>query len=127
MAQGGTFGSSANAVALGGGSLISYKHLKTNPEAAQELLIDGLAWYKIAMVRGDSVAEMLLKSDIKRYGIDLFTVPQEEVDRKAAELYHALSKEREELGLGTYDNNVPEHLETFFYYMSGKWAKEYRQ
>jgi len=125
--KGVVYGASSHAVALAGGYVAKYGSTFGSPEEKTESVIEGLAWYNIAIIRRDPYAEGFLEDDIKHLNLDLTAFSQDKVDQRTAEIYKALSEEREGLGLGAYDNDVPENLEEYLYDTSGKWSKEYRQ
>lgn len=90
------------------GSLKSSKH-------GRELVLEPLAYYEVAAMRGDRLAKsnlgwLALKgSDVKLDDAD-YTY----IETRAEEIYQDLLRQRKELGLGEFDNEIPEPVKRYF-------------
>ncbi len=86
-----------------------------NPERRKEGVIEVLAYYKVAAMRGDPRASIPHMSSYKklhkiRTGEELALSPEmlDKIDSRAKEIYDELVRARRELGLGEFDNSTPE-------------------
>lgn len=78
-------------------------------------VIESLALYKAAELRGDRYGFLSIgKSQMKMNNIELSEDEIKYIDQKAHELYRKLSAERASIGLGEFDNSVPETVKKLF-------------
>lgn len=74
----------------------------------REIALYGLAWHRVAVLRGDREVEA---SHVSRYmrENDLTLEPEEEaqVEQRAQMLYDDLNDRRQSIGLGAFDDSVP--------------------
>jgi len=76
-------------------------------------LIGALAHSKVAADRGDSIAKISADSFIEVANIDLTDKDIREIDSMAEKIYERLLKERQSLGLGEFDDDIPSKLEAY--------------
>lgn len=87
----------------------------------RENVLDYLALYKVAEMRGSRLPMIEAYSSIE-YGEvpPLSKVEWQQVEARAKEVYEGLAKKRQELGLGDFDNSVPDSVKMYFEGMGGK-------
>jgi hypothetical protein len=86
----------------------------SSPEEKKAALIESLAWDNVAALRGDRqsiISEMTL---LKSKGITIETADQAVIKVRAQEIYNELQQERNALGLGDFDNSVPDAVRAYF-------------
>lgn len=111
------FGSTAALLTLGGvkaGVAAELARFKGGySEKYREQLLQGLAWMKVAELRGEPSTESSLSSLLQGSDISLTPEEQQSVEQRAHELHKKLSKERERRGLGPFDRSHVEFLNSF--------------
>jgi hypothetical protein len=87
----------------------------------KQQLMESTAYYHLYSMRGDQYSSKLFKeTQIKSfqtaYKIDkVFTAEDEAwIENRAKELYDHYQAERNKLGLGDFDNEIPKEVKTFF-------------
>lgn len=95
-------------VAASSGSLDSKKE-------GRELLLEPLAYFEVAAIRGDRLAKSKLSHVVtEQEQIELTSEDIGYIEARAEEIYQDLQKKRTELGLGEFDNDVPESVKRYF-------------
>lgn len=111
------FGSTAAPLTLGGvkaGVAAELARFKGGySEKYREQLLQGLAWMKVAELRGEPSTESSLSSLLQGSDISLTPEEQQSVEQRAHELHKKLLKERERRGLGPFDRSHVEFLNSF--------------
>lgn len=87
---------------------------KTSLEGRDRAL-EPLAYYEVAAMRGDRIGKLL---PAEHYRMEKQLVLTEKdlayLETRAEEIYQDLQRRRHELGLGEFDNNVPESVNRYF-------------
>lgn len=96
-----------------GGSSAIYIDGKDSPEY-RDAMRESLAWFQFGMMRGDLTLRHFAQREIKRAGFEMTDEDKMEIDRQARKIFKDMLDRRRELGLGEYDNDVPEGLENYF-------------
>lgn len=83
--------------------------------------LDYLVWYKTAELRGNRLPMIGAYGQIEVGGIaPLSKAEWQQVDERAQELYQSLLKKRKEMGLGDFDNSVPDEVKKYFFDRGGR-------
>jgi hypothetical protein len=79
----------------------------------QSVVVDLLAWSKVGKLRGDEFSYL---NGGRSYIQDYVISEEQEAnsDKLAQQYYQQLQIKRDELGLGAFDNSVPESVKNFF-------------
>ncbi len=108
---------STEALALIAASIQGVKYNNAaDPEAKKAALIESLAWFNVAALRGDrqSLLNEMTLLQYKGVSIEDFAQAQAQAQTQAQEIYNELQKERTALGLGDFDNSVPPEVKAYF-------------
>ncbi|WP_323814128.1 hypothetical protein [Cellvibrio sp. NN19] len=84
-------------------------------EDRKPYVMESLAYYEAAQLRGDwwgniSYSDSLLN----RYPMDLTDFDKSQIQKRAQEIYDDLQQRRTQLGLGDFDNSVPDEVIKFY-------------
>lgn len=81
----------------------------------RELALEPLAYYEVAAMRGDRLAKLRL-SDLSIQGNDLILNDADYtyIETRAEEIYQDFQRQRHDLGLGEFDNEIPEPVVRYF-------------
>lgn len=91
-----------------------YKNAKSEDEKYLSMLRT-LTWYKVASLRGDRLPELFLgNAFITRNNIRLAEVDNQRIAAMADKLYKGMQDARNNLGLGEFDNSVPDSVKRYF-------------
>ena len=109
------------------GSTVALGYLRNHYEMANQLYLDekngrralmgAISYFRVAELRGDYSNSDLSEKYLSNYGahssgtydeVKLDENDLQEVDKMAQQIYDALEKRRVELGLGPFDNSIPE-------------------
>lgn len=107
----------------------SYKFEKAASAEEMSLsAIEVLANYNVAKLRGDRWPNITDgQFFIQRYKVQLSAEDQQQIDVRSREIYDQVQQKRTELGLGNFDNNVPESVKKYFdrmeYYLNESTKK----
>jgi hypothetical protein len=79
-------------------------------------VMDILAYYEVARLRGDSYGDVIGKQSTLIGNMDVQVTAEETaaIQVAAKTIYDRLQKKRLELGLGEFDNTVPESVKTYY-------------
>lgn len=81
----------------------------------RELALEALAYYEVAAIRGDRFGKVLLGSlPVRENELALTDADYAYIETRAEEIYQGLQHKRHELGLGEFDNEVPESVTRYF-------------
>ena len=95
-------------IAANSGSLQSKKE-------GRELLLEPLAYFEVAATRGDRLAKSKLSKHVITEGeIEITNEDIGYIETRAEEIYQDLQRKRHELGLGDFDNDIPESVKRYF-------------
>lgn len=91
---------------------------KETPEEGRKHAVEAFAYYQAAAMRGDRTGVVenayytMRVLELEKF----YPTPEEEIliQEKATEIYNKLSAERNQIGLGDFDNTAPEVVERFF-------------
>lgn len=107
-----SYGSTDALLKLG---LAAYTGTLRSPLQGRELALEALAYYEVAAVRGDRFGKLLLGSlPVKENELVLTDADSAYIETRAEEIYQDLQRKRRELGLGEFDNDVPEPVKRYF-------------
>lgn len=81
----------------------------------QQANLEVLSLYEAAAMRGDKWGELVYeKSMISSSGLDLTESDKEFINKRSQEIYNQIQQNRYEMGLGQFDNSVPDVISHFF-------------
>lgn len=81
----------------------------------RELALEPLAYYEVAAMRGDRLAKSRLSDlSIKENDLILNDADYAYIETRAEEIYQDLQRQRHDLGLGEFDNEIPEPVVRYF-------------
>lgn len=84
-------------------------------ESRKQMIIDALSYYDAAQLRGDWWGNIVRgQSLLTRYSHDLTQHDKSIIQSNAKKIYADIQRERNELGLGEFDNSVPESVIKFY-------------
>ena len=84
-------------------------------EERKPYVMESLAYYEAAQLRGDWWGNILAgESLLKRYPTDLSALDKSEIQKRAQEIYDDLQQRRTQMGLGNFDNSVPDEVIKFY-------------
>lgn len=84
-------------------------------EERKPYVMESLAYYEAAQLRGDWWGNIQAgDSLLKRYPTDLSAFDKNEIQKRAKEIYDDLQQRRNQLGLGDFDNSVPDEVIKFY-------------
>lgn len=91
-----------------------YGNAKTETEKKLSML-RVLAWYRVASLRGDRGPELMMgNAFIRMNNIHLSEAENKQIAASAEAIYRRMQDERNKLGLGEFDNSVPDSVKRFF-------------
>ncbi len=93
-------------IELGNTQLVKYK---TDNSKGIEDVLEALAWYKVAVTRGDLNAIINYRITSRQYELNESELAF--VNKRSDELYSSLVEKRAYLGLEKFDNSIPVFLE----------------
>jgi hypothetical protein len=97
-----------------------YSNAKTVLEK-REAVLDVLAWYNAAALRGDRLPiSESAGSFIRINKIGLSDQDRVEIQARSQKIYDDLLQKRRALGLGEFDNTVPDSVNKYFDFLEGK-------
>ncbi|MDZ4286010.1 MAG: hypothetical protein U1A23_03720 [Candidatus Sungbacteria bacterium] len=84
-------------------------------ESRKQMIIDALSYYDAAQLRGDWWGNIVRgESLLKRYSHDLSQYDKSAIQSNAKKIYADIQRERNALGLGEFDNSIPESVIKFY-------------
>lgn len=84
-------------------------------EERRPYIVESLAYYEAAQLRGDWWGNISDRDSLlKRYPIDLSAVDKSHIQKRAQEIYDDLQQRRTQMGLGDFDNSVPDEVIKFY-------------
>lgn len=86
---------------------------ETNEQAKKAAGLEVLALYNVAELRGDKWANLNEGLLFKR-GLTISVEEQQYINMRSQQIYDELRQRRNELGLGEFDNSVPDTVKHFF-------------
>jgi len=86
---------------------------ETNEQAKKAAGLEVLALYNVAELRGDKWANLNEGLLFKR-GMTISVEDQQYINTRSQQIYDELQQNRNELGLGEFDNSVPDAVKHFF-------------
>ena len=91
-----------------------YSNAKSEDEKYLSMLRT-LAWYKVARLRGDRLPELFMgDAFITNNNIHLTEVDNQQIAEMADKIYRKMQDERNNQGLGEFDNSVPDIVKRYF-------------
>lgn len=91
------------------------KRFGTIEDDTRKQIVESFVYYKTAEMRGDRFGYLTVgKSSMKKLNPSLTVDEKRYVEEKANVLYEKLRHERELLGLGEFDNSVPDAVKKLF-------------
>lgn len=110
------YGSTEALIQLGSLNENDEGNLKTKPVEVQKAkILTALAYYEVAQIRGDWWGNIASgKSLIERYKVNLTEQDKLFIKNLSEQIYNDLQLRRSELGLGKFDNNVPDSVIKFY-------------
>jgi len=106
---------STYALTLIGDHKLSGVGLEENNQKRTEMIVDGLAWYKVASIRGDiSVKYRHFDPFVSINNISLSSKMEKNINLKAEEIFKRLQSQRLDLGLDEYDNSTDEIMQLLY-------------
>jgi hypothetical protein len=95
-------------------SVFDYKNAQTTEEKSAAA-IEVLALYNVAKLRGDRWINITMaNSFVRMNNIQLSTDDKQKIELRSQEIYNQLQAKRTELGLGDFDNSVPQAVNKYF-------------
>ncbi len=95
--------------------------VSTQEENRRSQVLESLAMIKTMALRGDDArADMENETLIKHYEylyetkLDLTQEEQQQIDKRATDIYNTWQEKRREMGLGDFDNSQPRGVKNFF-------------
>jgi len=93
-----------------------YRYGKYTPEEKRTAILEALAIHKVAALRGDrfgliTIGRIMLDNNGMR---DISIAEEKFVDARTHEIYLDLQTKRSDLGLGPFDNSVPDSVKRYF-------------
>jgi len=83
-------------------------------EEKRKLQLESMAYYEVAALRGDKVTWHYGESSFKNAGkIDFTETEWQQIKASAKIIYNELQQQRTELGLGEFDNSVPDSVKKY--------------
>lgn len=79
----------------------------------REAIIGALAHSQVAANRGDRLAKMAADSFIDNIAIELSDQDRHDIDLEAASIYARLLRERSDLGLGEFNDEIPDSVKAY--------------
>lgn len=103
----------------------SYKYEKASSAEEQSLAaMEVLAAYNVAKLRGDRWPNIADASFfVRRNKIELSEQDKRKIEVRSQEIYDQVQQKRVELGLGQFDNSVPESVKKYFDYLESVTSK----
>lgn len=87
----------------------------TSGQAGHKMMLDSFAYYDVAEMRGDKMPNIHNRNATSESDkIQLNEEDQQYILKKSQEIYQGLVTNRRTLGLGDFDNNVPESVKRFY-------------
>ncbi|MEN0039381.1 MAG: hypothetical protein AAGC78_20065 [Cellvibrio sp.] len=81
----------------------------------RELALESLAYYEVAAIRGDRFGKVLMSDlPVKENELVLTDADHAYIETRAEEIYQDLQRKRHDLGLGEFDNEIPESVKRYF-------------
>lgn len=106
---GSTYGLNRLSLAASSGSLFYPK--KTDRTSA----LEALAYIEVAAIRGDKFEKVISTKDIiNSHNLVITEEDHAYINKRTNEIYQSLQAKRHELGLGDFDNNVPDAVNRYF-------------
>ena len=85
------------------------------PEEKKQLAKEALAYYEAAVLRGDWDAKMSFsESALRLVSGELAEQDQRDIQKRAQEIYDDLQAKRTTMGLGDFDNSVPDSVMKYY-------------
>lgn len=100
-----------------GASTFGSVHKKDSAEY-RDAMQESMAWYQFGLMRGDLSLRDNIRRTMEETGFEPTSQDKKAIAKRAQEIYDQLSERRRELGLGEYDNEVPEGLENYFNFLT---------
>lgn len=98
---------STYALTLIGDHQLANVGMEKNNKKRIDMVVTGLAWYKAAVMRGDVMVEQTHAETFRKINnVSLSQNQEARIVSKARELLGGLQKDRQELGLGEYENST---------------------
>ena len=86
-----------------------------SPEKRQAKILEALAHYEAAQLRGDLWGTIASgQSLLDRYKVDLSEEDLQYIKDRGRQIYDTLQAQRTEIGLGQFDNHIPEPVMNFY-------------
>lgn len=86
-----------------------------SPEVQKAKILTALAYYEVAQMRGDWWGNIAAgKSLIERYKVDFTEQDKLLIKNLSEQIYNDLQVRRSELGLGEFDNSIPDSVIRFY-------------
>lgn len=115
------YGSTDALATLGTVKHSEFMSLPATDEGRTPALIEALAFYQAAQLRGDSLSYFTSGNYLINNNGNLLTGDDyQKINTRAQEIYSDLESKRIELGLGKFDNSVPDAVKEFFNKMNPK-------
>jgi|GEM_PF-337192 len=87
---------------------------KLSVEDKRKLLLESMAYNEVAVLRGDKVTWYYGESSFKNSRkIDFTETEWQQIKERAQVIYNELQQQRTELGLGEFDNSVPDSVKKY--------------
>ena len=110
-----TYGSTQALIELGIVTDAKYRFGLYSEEEKRQAILDVLSLYEVAAMRGDKWGVLVYgKSMTSSSAINLTELEKESVKNRSQEIFTEIQQKRYELGLGQFDNNVPNSINQFF-------------
>lgn len=109
------FGSTEALTQMGTIEQINNGIREMNPEERKEIIMESLSYYEAAEIRGDWWPKIQNhESLLERFSVELSQQEKDRVVRRGKEIYDELQENRYKLGLGNFDNSVPDEVIKFY-------------
>jgi hypothetical protein len=110
------YGSTSALVSLTGIIRSASKMSTKKGDNKKPFVMDILTYYEVARLRGDSYGDVIGKQSTLIGNMDVQVTAEETaaIQVAAKTIYDRLQKKRLELGLGEFDNTVPESVKTYY-------------
>lgn len=109
------YGSTEALAQIGAINEIKNKIHQKTPEERKPIILESLAYYEAAQMRGDWWVKIQRgESLLSRYPTEITQKDSAYIQNRGKEIYENLQKQRTELGLGEFDNSVPDEVMKFY-------------
>lgn len=81
------------------------------PEEKKPIVIESMAYYEAAVLRGDWEGKLTFgRSLLGKHPVDLTDEDYNTIQKRSQEIYNNIQAKRYELGLGDFDNSIPDSV-----------------